>query len=337
MGKARDLANVGSVASSGLQFRNKIINGACSIDQRNNGASVTPGNETVTYIIDRFAFIRSSSTSPTLQRSTDAPAGFTNSLLFTNAGSGTTPTYAQVFQNIEGLNVADLGWGTADAQPVAISFRVKSSLTGTFSVALRNSASNRSYVSTYVINAANTWETKTITVAGDTSGTWLKDNGIGISLVFRIGGSGGTSTLNSWTATGDVFASGSVNVMGTANATWQITGVQLEKGTQATPFEHRPYTMEETLCKRFFEIGRFLQNTGGSSNNFFYEFSIPFIVEKRATPSMATTSGNYINTGGGNNITPEYVLANTRSVVVRPVNQTTWAAGNFNWSANAEL
>jgi len=253
--------NIAQSGSNNQTMRNRIINGGMVIDQRNAGATVTPSNETVTYITDRFAFIRSSSTSPTLRQSTDAPPGFTNSLLFTNAASGTTPEYAQVYQNIEGFNSSDFAWGTANAQPVTVSFWVKSSLTGTFSVAIRNSASNRSYVSTYTISSANTWEYKTVTIPGDTSGTWLTNNGIGINLVFRFGASSGTSSINQWTATGNAFATGSVNVMGTANATFQITGVQLEEGTAASPFEYRLYGQELSLCRRYF--ARYFQNTGG--------------------------------------------------------------------------
>jgi hypothetical protein len=266
------------------------------IDQRNVGNTITPSNETVTYITDRFAFIRSGATSPTLRQSTDAPAGFVNSLLFTNTSSGSTPTYAQVYQNIEGNNSEDFGWGTASASTVAVSFWVKSSLTGTFSVAIRNSASNRSYVSTYTISSANTWEYKTVTIPGDTSGTWLADNGVGINLVFRIGGSGGTSTLNAWTATGDVFASGSTNVMGTANATWQITGVQLEKGSTATAFDYRPYGTELQLCQRYF-YKTFPQavapafNTGTTNSIFVavvsgYDGQQIHSVNMRATPTV---------------------------------------------------
>ena len=295
-------ASTQATAATGFGFKNRLINGAMMIDQRNAGAVVTPSNETVTYITDRFFFIRSSSTSPTLQQSTDAPAEFTNSLLFTNSSTTTTPTYAQIVQNIEGLNVADLGWGTANAQPVTISFRVKSSVTGTYSVALRNSASNRSYVSTYTISAANTWETKTVTIAGDTTGTWLRTNGIGISLVFRIGGSGGTSTLNSWTATGDVFASGSVNVMGTSSATFQITGVQLEKGSTATSFDYRPYGAELALCQRYCEIvGNSASSAyapraiGGVSGDGGGAAFLNYVVTKRATPTLTDINFQYFN------------------------------------------
>ena len=287
--------SVQNTAPTGFGFKNRIINGAMVIDQRNAGAVVTPASENVTFITDRFYFIRSITTSPTLQKSTDAPAGFTNSLLFTNASTGATPTYAQVVHNIEGFNTADLGWGTANAQTITVSFRVKSSLTGTFSVAFRNSANNRSYVTTYAISAANTWETKTVTIPGDTSGTWLTNNGIGISLIYRIGGSGGTSSTNQWTATSDAFASGSVNVMGTANATWQITGVQLEKGSTATSFDYRPYGTEWGLCQRYLPatfnrvgndpiaVVQCISSTIGIA-------TIPFPVTPRVNPTGITTT-----------------------------------------------
>ena len=275
-------------------FKNRIINGAQVIDQRNAGAVVTPASETVTFITDRFYFIRSITTSPTLQQSTDAPAGFTNSLLFTNANTGATPTYAQVVHNIEGFNTADLGWGTANAQTITVSFRVKSSLTGTFSVAFRNSANNRSYVTTYAISAANTWETKTVTIPGDTSGTWLTNNGIGISLIYRIGGSGGTSSTNQWTATSDAFASGSVNVMGTANATWQITGVQLEKGSTATSFDYRPYGTELALCQRYYinygQCGLIAYSTQG------VVATVSYPVTMRASPTVSISYNGVANT-----------------------------------------
>jgi hypothetical protein len=199
--------------------------------------------------------------------------------------------------NIEGFNTADLGWGTANAQAITVSFRVKSSLTGTFSVAFRNSANNRSYVTTYAISAANTWETKTVTIPGDTSGTWLTNNGIGISLIYRIGGSGGTSSTNQWTATSDAFASGSVNVMGTANATWQITGVQLEVGSVATPFERREYGRELMLCQRYFHsVGGNAYEIAGSMGNAYtttYCFSVIHPqVTMRAAPTL-TKIGNW--------------------------------------------
>ena len=235
--------------------RNRIINGDMRIDQRNAGASVTPPDSSATYIVDRFRFIKASTNSPTLQQVTDAPTGFSNSLKFTNSNDSVTPTYAQVAQCIEGFNIADFGFGTSSAKTVSLSFWVKSSVVGSYSVALRNSASDRVYVSTYSVANAGTWEYKTISIAGDTTGTWLTNNGVGIELIFRFGGTGGTSTLNAWQSSGEAFASGAVNIMSTANSTWQITGVQLEVGTVATPFERRSYGQELDLCRRYYFKG----------------------------------------------------------------------------------
>jgi len=277
---------------SNMAGRNRIINGDMRIDQRNAGASVTPSIQSATYITDRFYFLQNSSTLPSIQQSTDAPEGFTNSLLFTNTSTGTTPAYAQVVQNIEGHNTADLGWGTANAQAITASFRVKSSLTGTFSVAFRNASANRSYVTTYTISAPNTWETKTVTVPGDTSGTWLTNNGTGISFIFGLGASSGTSTVDQWTNSSNYYLSGSVNVMGTANATWQITGVQLEAGSVATPFENVDYGEMLRRCQRYYYA-----NVGGggsvssglpSSGTDIYRNAAPFFpVPMRATPTIS--------------------------------------------------
>jgi hypothetical protein len=343
-------------------FKNRIINGAQVIDQRNAGAVVTPASETVTFITDRFYFIRSITTSPTLQQSTDAPAGFTNSLLFTNANTGATPTYAQVVHNIEGFNTADLGWGTANAQTITVSFRVKSSLTGTFSVAFRNSANNRSYVTTYAISAANTWETKTVTIPGDTSGTWLTNNGIGISLIYRIGGTGGTSSTNQWTATSDAFASGSVNVMGTANATWQITGVQLEKGSTATSFDYRPFGTEVSLCQRYYEKSYNLDvvpgtsgaaggtGMGGSNTGTTTGFLGTSFVSYKVTKRVAGTITGWDNAGaigkasryqlgvsGSNNQNWTLSSSGTQSFQVYSSGSSSDTGFTYSWSCDAEL
>ena len=277
---------------SNMAGRNRIINGDMRIDQRNAGASVTPSIQSATYITDRFYFLQNSSTLPSIQQSTDAPEGFTNSLLFTNTSTGTTPAYAQVVQNIEGHNTADLGWGTANAQAITASFRVKSSLTGTFSVAFRNASANRSYVTTYTISAPNTWETKTVTVPGDTSGTWLTNNGTGISFIFGLGASSGTSTVDQWTNSSNYYLSGSVNVMGTANATWQITGVQLEAGSVATPFENVDYGEMLRRCQRYYYAnvgggGSVSSGLPSSGTDIYRNAALFFPVPMRATPTIS--------------------------------------------------
>lgn len=235
-------------------WRNRLINGAMVIDQRNAGASISVGSSPV-YPVDRFQARIAQGSGHTAQRSTTAPAGFINSVLIT-VGTGASPTSGQVSifnQQIEGFNVADLGWGAAGAQPVTISFKVRSSVTGTFTVSVSNSGLDRSYVTTYTISAANTFEDKQVTIPGDTSGTWLKDNGVGAFVFFDLGsGSDRQATADSWGAGWKTRTSGSVTLAATSGATFYITGVQLEKGSTATAFDYRPYGTELALCQRYF-------------------------------------------------------------------------------------
>jgi hypothetical protein len=255
------MTNAVSIAQSGSNnqtFRNRIINGAMTIDQRNNGASVTITSDGQ-YSLDRWITRNSATSKISIQQDAGAvtpPAGFTDYLGVTSLSSYSTPAgelYA-LAQRIEGFNIADLAWGTANAQPVAVSFWVRSSLTGTFSGSLSNSASTRSYIFTYTITAANTWEYKTVTVPGETSGTWVTNNGSGLGLTFDLGsGSNWNTTAGAWQS-GEFFkVSGSQSVVGTNGATWYVTGVQLEEGTAASPFENRLYGTELALCQRYFQ------------------------------------------------------------------------------------
>ena len=156
-------------------------------------------------------------------------------------------------QSIEGFNVADFAWGTASASVVTLSFWVRSSLTGTFGGAVKNSDGTRSYPFTYSIASADTLEYKTVTIPGDTTGTWLTNNGIGIGLTFNLGsGSSRLGTASTWAAANYDGATGSVALISTLNATWYVTGVQLEKGSTATSFDYRPYGTELSLCQRYF-------------------------------------------------------------------------------------
>jgi hypothetical protein len=238
-------------------LKNRIINGDMRIDQRNAGASVTPTTN-ATYTLDRYTAILSQASKFSVQQnagSVTPPAGFTNYLGVTSTSSYAVLA-ADLFliqQRIEGFNIADLAWGTADAKTVTLSFWVRSSLTGTFGGALNNSAFNRSYPFTYTISSANTWEQKTITIAGDTSGTWLTTNGTGINVNFGLGvGSTYSGTAGAWAAAGYYSASSAVSVVGTSGATFYITGVQLEQNTTATPFERRLYGQELTNCQRYY-------------------------------------------------------------------------------------
>jgi hypothetical protein len=290
--------SVQNTAATGFGFKNRIINGAMVIDQRNAGAAVTmTGGEA--YATDRFAVGDVTDGSFTAQQVSDAPAGFINSLKFTITSADTSLTGTQTaycYQTIEGLNIADFAWGTASATTITLSFWIKSSLTGTFGGALRNSAANRAYPFTYAISAANTWEQKTVTIAGDTSGTWLTTNGVGINLQFSLGaGPDRLGTAGAWNANNNVGATGQVQVIGTNGATWQVTGVQLEKGSTATSFDYRPYGTELALCQRYYQqdSGVFLYGANVGVNT--WRISIYFKTTMRATPTITSVQGG----GGG--------------------------------------
>jgi len=248
-------AATASYAATGIGFRNRIINGGMAIDQRNAGASVTPTTDN-TFTLDRWSAGLTQASKFSVQRSTAAPAGFSNSALCTSLSAysvGAGDAFL-LSQNIEGFNVADLGWGTASAQAVTLSFWVRSSLTGTFGGVVANSAANRSYPFSYTISAANTWEQKTITIAGDTTGTWLTDNSTGMRVRFSLGaGSTYSGTAGAWAGSTLFSATGATSVVGTNGATFYITGVQLEAGSVASPFERRDYGRELMMCQRYYQ------------------------------------------------------------------------------------
>jgi hypothetical protein len=285
--------------------RNRIINGDMRIDQRNAGASVTSSGGG-TFSVDRFASFASGGGAYTTQRSTDVPTGqgFVNSIAstVTTIDSPTGADYYIIQQSIEGFNTADLGWGTASAKSITISFWVKASITGTYTVAIRNGGNNRSYRAPYSITTANTWEQKIITAPGDTTGTWLTDNGTGIRLGFTLGaGADFIDTGNTWSALEDFAATGQTQWIATNGATFYITGVQLEAGTVATPFERRSYGQELALCQRYYQTytstgsNVFMMNftAGGQAN--LYPFFGP---EMRAAPTGTLTSSTVVNGTG---------------------------------------
>jgi hypothetical protein len=259
-------------SDSSFGFKNRIINGAMVLDQRNAGAAVTASGS---FPVDRFFVTNVTDGTFSAQQSTTAPVGFTNStaITITSADTSLTTTQRLVYRhNIEGYNIADLGWGTANAKAVTISFWVRSSLTGTFGGSLENSAEDRAYVFTYTISAANTWEQKSITIAGDTTGTWLTTNGIGIRIWFGLGvGPTFSGTAGSWGSTPFYSATGAVSLVGTNGATFYITGVQLEVGSTATSFDYRPYGTELALCQRYYA-----KMSGGGFSNF-CAFAVGFV------------------------------------------------------------
>ena len=216
-------ASSGTVAlGNQLGLRNRIINGAMVIDQRNAGAAVTSTGSN--YALDRWQMLASVTSKFSVQQnagSVTPPVGFKNYLGVTSLAAtslGATDYYL-ITQKIEGFNTADLNWGTANASAITVSFWVRSSLTGTFGFVVRNGAGNRLYPASYTISAANTWEQKSVTIAGDTTGTWATDNSIGIELDFGLGvGSTFSNTAGTWT-TGGLGVTGAVSVVGTNGAT----------------------------------------------------------------------------------------------------------------------
>ena len=257
------------VSSSGLYgFKNRIINGAMMVSQRNGTSTVATPTDGQ-YVLDRFATFTNGGGVYSVGQSSTAPAGFTNSMLctVTTIDSSIAATdYYLLTQSIEGYNVADLGFGTANAQTVTISFWVRSSVTGTFGFGLRQGSGTRSYVATYTINSANTWEQKSITIAGDTSGTWATDNTAGMIATWDLGsGSNRNGTANTWNAGNYWRTSSCVNWIANSGATFYITGVQLEKGSTATSFDYRPYGTELQLCQRYY-AKTFNQSVAPASN-----------------------------------------------------------------------
>jgi hypothetical protein len=252
-------ANGGTGTTVGYYgFKNRIINGAMVISQR--GTSAVTQTTTPAYTVDRWNIYGTVTSKYTAQQNSGAvtpPAGYINYLGIVSSSAytvGTSERY-EIRQAIEGLNVADLAWGTASAATVTLSFWVRSSLTGTFGGIIQNNANDRTYPYTYTISTANTWEQKTVTIAGDTSGTWLTTNSVGIYVQFSMGaGATYSGTAGAWTGTANIFsATGAVQIVATNGATWYVTGVQLEKGSTATSFDYRPYGTEFQLCQRYYE------------------------------------------------------------------------------------
>ena len=306
---ATDTLATATQANAYNGFKNRIINGAMVIDQRNAGASVTPANGA--YTLDRWIANLSQASKFSVQRnagSVTLPAGYINYLGVTSLSAYTVGS-GEVFavsQYIEGLNCADFAWGSASAATVTLSFWVRSSLTGTFGGVITNNAQDRSYPFSYSISAANTWEQKTITIAGDTSGTWLTTNGIGIAIRFSLGsGSTFSGTAGAWAGSQLWSTTGATSVVGTNGATFYITGVQLEKGSTATSFDYRPYGTELALCQRYYAksydvntvpgtattlnmVGNSQSGAGGQGN---FAGQIYFPVILRAVPSVSYWDG----------------------------------------------
>jgi hypothetical protein len=344
-------------SASSMGFKNRIINGAMVIDQRNAGASVTPTDGS--YTLDRWIFKLTQTSKITVQQnagSVTTQAGFPNYMGITSSSAysiNSTDIFS-IRQSIEGYNFADLAFGTASASTVTLSFWVRSSLTGTFGGSLTNYNASRSYPFSYTISSANTWEQKSVTIAGDTSGTWVGSSNAGAASVwFGLGvGSTNSGTAGSWASADYRSATGATSVVGTNGATFYITGVQLEKGSTATSFDYRPYGTELALCQRYFEKSYDLSATPGTvtTNGQSYwvapaslgRLSISFQTKKRTVPTIILYSPA---TGASGNVRDVTVGADVATSAGNTGEQATLSIYSStasreysqHWTASAEL
>ena len=314
------MALVGTInAPNDFGFKNRIINGAMVIDQRTAGAEVNPAVSN-TYYLDRWKATSQQTSKFKIGQNAGAvtpPTGFSNYLGCTSLSAytvGASETF-DVRQVIEGYNIVDLAWGTESAATVTLSFWVRSSLTGTFGGSLRNNGGARSYPFSYTISSANTWEQKTVTIAGDTSGTWITTNDAGIIVTFSLGvGSTYRGTPNVWQDGNYIAPTGATSVVGTNGATFYITGVQLEKGSTATSFDYRPYGTELALCQRYYyRIGggtgssatatRSTLGYGYSSSTTTVAVLVPLPVTMRSSPTL-NFGGSITVSGSGYSTVP---------------------------------
>ena len=291
MSKARNLS---VVPNQTLGMKNRIINGAMVIDQRNAGAVNTPANGG--YSVDRWQSNYSGGGVYSCQQTTTAPAGFASSLKLTvttaDSSIAATDVYA-LAQIIEGYNIADFNEGSANAKTFTISFWVQSSVTGTYSVGVRSSSGDYGYAFNYTISAANTWTYVTGTVSGTALGTWVGNvNTAGMYVLWDLGsGSNRNIPANTWTAGAGFNTSSQTPWISTNGATFYITGVQLEVGSSATGFEYRQYGTELALCQRYFQWTPF--NAGGyqaAGSNIIID--VPYKVTMRVVPSFAIISAD---------------------------------------------
>ena len=296
-------------------MKNRIINGAMVISQRNGTSSVSQTNGS--YSLDRWQSVSYTGGATTgkftVAQSSTAPAGFINSLLVTSS-TALSPSSTDIYyvgQIIEGYNIADLGWGTSNGKSITVSFQVQSSLTGTFSAGLRNQNGTYSFPFTYTISSANTWTSVSVTIpAPPVGGTWQTDNSFGLALYInlQLGSANSAAATGAWQAVGVYGASGCVNLLATNGATLNLTGVQLEVGSSATGFEYRPYTTELQLCQRYYQVvggsGSPICNTSGYSSVTTIG-NIAFPVTMRTAPTGITTTGTFTlyTAGSGYSVT----------------------------------
>lgn len=290
------IAGGGTAGTGGaIGFKNRVINGNMTVSQRNGTTAVNNDTSGTQYSLDRWCIYGTQASKFSVGQYSTAPTGFSNSLGVSSNSAYTlngTDTF-WIRQPIEGYNIVDLSFGTASAKTINLSFWVRSSLTGTFGGTLKNNV-DQNYPFSYTISSADTWEQKTITITGSTSGTWATTNGAGLYVLFSMG-TNYTGTAGAWAGGYIDGATGQTSIVSTSGANWYVTGVQLEVGTAATNFDVRSYTTELQLCQRYFEAGSLWREGTNSASGNFCVFTLSFLVQKRANATFT-----YGNVGGSN-------------------------------------
>jgi hypothetical protein len=315
--------------------KNLIINGAKVIDQRNAGASVSGDGQ---FPVDRWKASKAGAGAFSMQQSSTAPSGFSHSVVCTVTTAATSIAASDEYSYrhfVEAFNFSHANWGTSSAYSVTLSFWVRSSVTGTYAVGFRNHVGNRTNPSTYTISSANTWEYKTITVAGDTTGTWEGASNLsGVGVIFSLGaGSNFQGTANTWNASGTWSTASATQWISNSGATFYITGIQLEVGDTATPFEHRSYGDEFARCQRYFirntqAVWQYaVDNLGSGYGRSVYQFKTTM----RTTPSVSNIT---IDSSGYSSLGTQFV--NNQGLSIYTNGQST-ALACTGWDADAEL
>ena len=344
--------------------RNLVINGAMQVAQRGTSFSSITAN---VYPVDRF-FVRdvnSAAGEATVSQSTTTPDDFKNSLKIDVTTADTSLVAADQYKieyRAEGQDVAHLNWGTSAAKAVTLSFWIRSNKTGNTQVAVLNSDNNRSYVATFSISAADTWERKELTIDGDTSGTWLTTNGIGLRLRWgSFGSTYQTSSVNQWVGSQVMSRDDSpINFFDSTDNELYLTGVQLEVGEQATPFEHRSFGDELARCQRYYEhtypygtapgtanggIGADHRYVGRETASNYGYYTAHYRVEKRAAATVTVYSyvgtANQIANGdtGGDSGAVGVIQSGTTSFLPRNTSGSGVSARAllYHFKADAEL
>ena len=340
MSKAAELANlIGNInAGGGGVNRNLIINGNFVVAQRGTSFSNVTSSQ---FCLDRFSVDVGGGGAFNVTQDTSAPEGFDKSLKLevNTADSSIAAADAyRVTQSIEGQNTAQVDLGASTAKAMALSFYVKSSVTGTYGVGLANSAETENFVAEYTISSANTWEKKTINIPVRTSGTWLTTNGVGIGVRFDLGsGTNYNGTAGQWqTTSSKVYRTSScVNLIATGSATWFITGVQLEVGQNPTEFEHEPFGVTFDKCERYLQV--FAQDNANAhvASGYYHSTTslrchMPFRQKMRAVPtgSIVNVGDFFVQDGGATAAPSAIATANNNDTSMLTVTTSSRTAGN---------